>query len=363
MKILHRYIVRQLGFSFLIALCVFTFLFLIFDFFDRIDNIVSENTTFGTVLQYFFLKVPATVTLLCPVAMLVGSLFTVGLLSKNSEFTAMRAAGCTIPWLCRPIFLFGIGVALLSILLNETVVPLSARRVREIYNIEIKKKDQRGSYSQSDIWWRSKGEFFSVGQFDSRTATLQNLSKFQISENLEIIERTDAKEVEYVDPILGWTMRDLTRYRFDSDRTPTIEKIKQLPLPMNKTPQDFYDVDTDPETLSFRGLRKFIRQQERNGIPIAQYMADLYAKLSFPFFNLIVALVVIPFALQPARSGNMAKSILAAFIIGFSYYIVHSFAVSMGRAEFLPAFLAAWTANIFMGVIGGVLLLGAESPQ
>jgi lipopolysaccharide export system permease protein len=76
-----------------------------------------------------------------------------------------------------------------------------------------------------------------------------------------------------------------------------------------------------------------------------------------------MTLVVIPFALKPARSGSMATSIMASLMIGFSYYAVHSLAISLGRAEILPPLAAAWATNMLMGAIGAVLLLGAESPS
>jgi lipopolysaccharide export system permease protein len=59
----------------------------------------------------------------------------------------------------------------------------------------------------------------------------------------------------------------------------------------------------------------------------------------------------------------MAFSSLAAIFVAFTYYAVDSFSISMGRAELLPPLLAAWMANILMGIVALVLNLGAEAPQ
>jgi hypothetical protein len=59
----------------------------------------------------------------------------------------------------------------------------------------------------------------------------------------------------------------------------------------------------------------------------------------------------------------MALSSLAAISVAFLYYAVDSFSISMGRAELLPPFLAAWSANIVMGIVAFVLNLGAEAPR
>lgn len=59
----------------------------------------------------------------------------------------------------------------------------------------------------------------------------------------------------------------------------------------------------------------------------------------------------------------MATSSLLAIFVAFTYYAVDSFGISMGRAELLPPLLAAWMANIVMGMLALVLNLGAEAPQ
>jgi lipopolysaccharide export system permease protein len=115
--------------------------------------------------------------------------------------------------------------------------------------------------------------------------------------------------------------------------------------------------------MSFTTLRHFIEEQQANGLSVGSYYADLYAKFSFPFICLVMPIIVLPFSLKPARSGSMATSIVAALCIGFSYYVVHSFAIALGRAEIVPPLLAAWIANGLMGTIGMLLLNGSEQPH
>ncbi len=363
MKILHRYVLMQLLRNLLLCLMVVVFLFLVFDFFDRIDNILAESADFFTIVQYFSFKVPLTVSLMLPVALMASILFTIGIMSKNSEITAMRASGATVTWIAKPLFILGFVASICSLVLNETIVPWCQRRSSEIYNIDIKQKDKTGGYSQSDFWWRQKNEFYSVGIFDSRTNTLHDLSIIDINDNFEVKKRTDAASATWVDPILGWTIQKVSEYRMEKDGQFEIRNFPKLPLPVNKTPADFYDVKTNPQAMSYQQLKKFIREQSRNGLDVSGLMANLYEKISFPLINLLVTLVVLPFALRPARSGSMAASVISALVIGFSYYAVHSFSIAMGRAEILPPLLSAWTANILMAFVGMILLLGAESPS
>jgi lipopolysaccharide export system permease protein len=362
MKILHRYLLGQFLRNLFICTVICTSLLTLVDFFDRIDNIAAQDAGLFTALSYFIFKIPSNLHVMLPTAVLVATLFTFGLLSKNSEITAMRAAGVTIFWLIRPILFVGLCLSLIAILFNETIVPYSARRAHEIYNIDIQKKDKAGTYSQQDFWWRSGPFLYTISNFDSRTNTMHDFSQFEIGEDFNVRSRTDAPEVHWLNPELRWSMRNATETIFTNPNSLEKHFIPKLSIPRLEDPEYFYGVALEPEALGFAALRKRIKKLARDGINTEPYRADLHAKLSYPFVNLIVILTCLPFALKPARSGNMASSFIAGVVIGFAYYLVHSLSVSLGRAELLPPVLAAWSANLVLGFVGLVLNWGAEAP-
>lgn len=363
MTILQRYILRLLLRNLVLSLGVFSILFLVFDFFDRIDNIVSEGGSFLLAVEYFALKLPHIVTLMMPVAVLVATLFTIGLLSRNSEITAMRASGITVFALAKPLLITGLVASITSMAINEGMVPYTSRRVKEIYNIDIRQKHLSGAYSQQNIWWRRGNSFYSVNIFDSRTNTFHLLSRFDIGDEFRVARRTDALRTRWVDELLGWNMEQVQEYRFGNDGSLVTRRYESLPLPINDRPESFYNVEAEPETMSYLELARFIKRQAADGISVNQYLPDLYEKISFPFVSVIIAFAVLPFALKPARTGSMAASISAGLVIGFSYYAVHSLSIAFGRAELWNPLVAAWTANILLGFVGLVLNLGAESPS
>jgi lipopolysaccharide export system permease protein len=341
---------------------MFVFLFLMVDFLDRIDNILADKASVWTVIQYFAFKVPLIVNLMLPVALIFATLFTFGILSKSSEITAMRASGLTLFWLARPLVLFGLGLSCFSLCLNEFVVPVAERRQKEVYNIEIRQKDAKGGYNQADFWWRRGAHFYAINLFNSKTKSMQDLSDFEINQDWQIIRRTDARSVRWLTAGLGWNMRDVNRYHFDGDAV-RVERFPDLPLPIPESPRDFYEFNDEPSTMSFSELQSFIQKQRNNGISTTQYLPDLYGKLAFPLVIFITGVLVLPFTLLPARSGSMAVSSLLAIFVAFAYYAVDSFSIAMGRAELLPPLLAAWSANIVMGLVAFILNAGSEAPR
>lgn len=363
MKILHRYILTTFLRNFAITLAVLLFLFLMIDFTDRIDVILGENPSVGLIAGYFILKIPYTLSMMIPIATLVATLFTFGILSRNSEITAMRGSGVRVLWLALPVLIAGIGISIGELILNETLVPVSQRRVREIYDFDIMKKDKKGGLSQDNIWWRDGERFYSASRFDSRSNVLHDLSRLGITHDFMVFERLVAERTSWINEELGWNMSSVSRYSFKEDGPPEVTKFPRLPLPILQQPSDFFDIQMQPDTMSYRQLRKFLRKLSSNGLPIMSYLSDLYQKLSFPLINFVVILVALPFALKPARTGSMATSFIAGLIIAFCYYAIHSFSVAMGRAEIYPPLLAAWMANLVMLSIGLILNFGAESPR
>jgi lipopolysaccharide export system permease protein len=363
MKIIHRYLLSVHLKNLALSLFAFTALFLVVDIFDRLENILPEDASFLLVAEYFLLKIPGIASLMLPVSMLVATLFTIGMLSKHSEITAMRASGLTVFWIAKPLFYVGGIASLCAILLNETVVPFATRRAKEIYNIDIQKKHDSGSYSQSNFWWRSGNTLYSVGAFDSRTNTLYNLNRFDITDTFDVMRRLHTREVQYLTKGLGWSMKGIHEYRFNGDNLQVVRPQSPAPLPLSSEPQDFYEVRTDPYSMSYRQLRKFIRTQSANGVDTSSYLPDLYEKLSSPFLLLVIIPVVLPFALKPARTGSLAVSFLAGLVIGFSYYAVHSLSLALGRGDIWPPLLAAWMANIVLSLVGTVLMMGTEAPS
>ncbi|HEX7416182.1 MAG TPA: LptF/LptG family permease, partial [Smithellaceae bacterium] len=66
-------------------------------------------------------------------------------------------------------------------------------------------------------------------------------------------------------------------------------------------------------------------------------------------------------SLRSERSGGVMQSIGIGIFVGFSYFVVHAFSMTLGRSGILPPFLAAWAANIFFSAAATMLLYRART--
>src|SRR5262249_3380638 len=114
------------------------------------------------------------------------------------------------------------------------------------------------------------------------------------------------------------------------------------------------------EVMSYRELSEYIGNLEAAGFQAKRYLVDLYSKLSFPLINLVMVLVAIPLSLQSPRGGRLFGVGLALAIMA-AYPVVHYAALAFARANLLPPFIAAWTANAIFFGIGSSLFLRART--
>ncbi len=361
LTLMQRYVLRQFLDIFLLCLFAAVSLFLVFETFERMRVFVKEDSTFLQAISYLTFKIPLIVQLMTPVAVLVATLISVGRLSQLSEITAMRASGASILSLAKPLIFAGALISLLVFVAGETVVPWSTQRVEEIYNLEIRKKDEKGKFSRANFWYRQDNTFYRIGFYDSQNSSLAAVSILEMDSNFNLKRRLDASDATWNEnPQIGWTMQNVIETSMGESGGFNVERFRKLPLVIKEKPQDFYNMERESETLSFRELGGYIEKLQSEGVPVTQYLVARASKIAFPLVNLIVVIIAFPFALTPARSGNMTMSFVAGITIGFGYHIVHAISTSLGGAELIPIIPAAWAANILLGSIGCYLMAGSD---
>ncbi|MDR2338124.1 MAG: LPS export ABC transporter permease LptG [Deltaproteobacteria bacterium] len=358
--IIQRYVLRFFFLSFFTCILIAISLFLVVDMFDRSKVLIRENSSFGLALQYFLYKIPLVLHLMTPVAILISTLVSVGRLSQLSEITAMRACGLSVFNLARPLLFIGLLTFGIMFFLGETLVPWSMDQVERIYNLDIKKKDAKGRLSRHNFWYRDQDKTFNIGYYNSSNQTLEKLSIWEFDAEDKLKKKTDAQKVIWDKKQQIWIMQDVVESIFVAYNIKEIKQYPNLPLKLKEKPEDFYDLQKLPETMSYHELGRYIYKLESEGVPTTEYKVQRIAKISFPLINILVILIAFPFALIPARSGSLTLSFLAGVSIGFGYYFIHAISLALGGAELLPLYVSAWSADVLFFIIGSYLTLRSD---
>jgi len=345
MNTLDRYIIREFLKMFLLIVASLILLFLIVDFFERIRMFLSNDATLLQIFSYFFYEIPMTLSLMMPVSVLLASLLTFGILSKHSEIIAMKANGVSLYRISISLVVFSLLICVLSFFLNEFVTPYANEQARHIKLIEVQKREKLGVFKQNQIWFRNKDAIYNFNVFDPESGTLKGITINYLDRDMRLSKRIDAQGAQWKNQ--KWTFNDLLITTFPPESLPVVERVKSRIINLAEEPSDFMIVQKDAEEMGFFELRKFIENLHAEGYDATRYIADMHGKIAFAFVSVILSLIGISFPLlRSERSGGISQSIAVGIIIGFSYWIVYAFSLSLGRSGTLHPFFAAWLANI-----------------
>jgi lipopolysaccharide export system permease protein len=348
-SILDFYITRGFLRIFFSSLLIITTLFMIVDLFDRAGTIFASGASPWTVIRYFFYKIPLSISRIIGFATLFSTLFGLGMLARTQEITAMRASGLSVQRIALPLVSLSLAICVMTFFFNETLVPVFAHRADTIYKSEIKTKKQQSLFGTYEIWIRGDGSFINIGHFDANTNSLEGVTVFALNRDFTLQGFVEIPRGRWNGK--SWEVEDAVEWRFLPDGKMARRQINEPP-PIAETPEDLKLLARDASEFTYFDLQKQIADMKAKGIDTTAHEVDLQTKLALPFISPLMVLLAIPFALKKHISGGIALSFGVAMIIGFGYWVLIAFCISLGHGSALPAWLAAWAPNLIFTMLG-----------
>jgi lipopolysaccharide export system permease protein len=360
MTILDRYVSKEFIRFFVLILALFITLFVIVEFFEKSRYFLSKNATSRQIVSYLFYMIPMMVSHTIPASVLLASLITFSSISKNSEIVAMKANGISLYRTSLPVIFISVLICILAFLNSEFITPYGNQKALHIKLVEIHKHKHRATFKQNQIWYRGKDGFYNFKLFDPRTNTLQGITINYMDKNFTLKMRIDADKAEWKND--QWIFYNLLITRFTESEFPSLEHLPSKVVDLPEQPSDFNIVQKDANTMGYAELRKYVDKIQSEGYDATRYIVDLHGKIAFTLVSIILVIIGISFSLMKTeRSGGIMQSIGVGIFIGFSYWLVHAFAMSMGHSGTISPFLSAWFANFIWGTASVIMFLRVKT--
>ena len=360
-RILDRFIVTQMGGSFLFGVMVFSLLLVAGDLLFQIANLViDKGVSLGVVLRLFVYKLPEVVVMTLPMASLLSALLTFGRLSSQSEIVALRAAGISFSRIVRPVLAASIFISLFAMLLNETLVPLSNRAADNIMRYEVAR--ERPSLLREKVFLREES-----GGVLNRVIYISKLRQ-----NLGTMEDVLVQEFKegYMNRIISakqgiwrddeWWLEDGKTFEVQEDRSvKLLFSFARQKLPLLLGPAEVARTSQRPADMSALQLWGHISIMSKQGANLAPLWVLFHLKLAVPWACVILAVLGSTLGIGHQRSGA-GMGIAMSVLIVFAYYVVMSFSRSFGEAGYIPPLFAAWAPNIIFMTLAVILARYAD---
>ena len=345
MRTLDRHIANAFNKPLLPGLLLFIFIIILPQLLEKIDTFLKHKVSFPIVLKYFAYQVPSILLQILPVSVLLATLFALGQLTKNNEITAMKTSGISIYRIISPILMLAFLISIFSIFFNESIVPYTNQKVKEIEKTQIYKSKPVRYVIRKDISFiDSQNRKYYIGLFDSKNAVLKDITVSEFKKDGSLKRIIYIKEAHWKNNT--WQLSDVY--------TPK-GKIEKEKTSLEGTPWDFSHKQKKSEEMNRKELKEYIYTLQKRGDPTKRELVELYHKISFPFTTLIITLIGIPLALQIGRASffiNFGISIAIAFI----YWGMISLGKSLGKSGIFPPLVGAWFANFIFISIGIYLI-------
>jgi lipopolysaccharide export system permease protein len=352
MRLIDRYICRQVFSHAFLGLGIFTFVFFVPQLVRLMDLVVRHPGSWSTITILFLSTFPAILSLTLPMGVLVGVLIALGRLSADSELIAMSALGMGRRRLLVPVGALAVGATALTLSMTLWLGPLSVRTFRSIedrlragqasYQVAPRVFDERfpqmvlyvNDIDSAAVRW--KGVFLA--------GTDKGVSRLTLAEEAIVIaDRREGK--------LELHLRNGSVHEFSTadpaHYTLSAFGERDLPVEVKSTEGDHVSEPGIPG----RAMSTLWRERKSQ----LDASVEIQRRLSFPFACVSFALLAMPIGARPRRGGRAAGFLITLLLIS-GYYLMFTIGAALGRQGTIPVWAGIWAANVITAALGLFLL-------
>jgi lipopolysaccharide export LptBFGC system permease protein LptF len=202
------------------------------------------------------------------------------------------------------------------------------------------------------------GRIFYYEFYDPDLKEFANLSVFEFDPaTFQLTRRIFSKRVVWNADAGGWIFESGWERDVEGANVTDYRIFLKTTFPEVRATPDYFKKEAVPsDEMNFGQLDRYIRDLQQSGFDTKRLSVALWHKLSYPLITVVMAVLAIPFALSMGRRGSIT-GVAVAIGVALAYMVIDNLFGAMGNVNYLPAAMAAWSADVLFGLAGGYLLL------
>lgn len=351
--ILDLYVLRTFFFWLVVMLAGFMVLFDAFTLFDLLGDIARNHVGIFIVANYFFHLLPMMVYQLLPLAALVATLVTLGLLAKNNEVTAFKASGVSMFRLALPLLLAGLLLTGCMFLMDDTFLPYANQRQDALHD-QIKGRPAQTYFQPAHQWiFGDHSDIYNYQLFDPDNNLFGGLDVFELDPTtFQVRRRVFAERAKWEPTLKTWVLESGWIRDFSNSNVTAYAPFRVDSLPEISEPPTYFKREVfQYYQMNWSQLGNYIRSLRRAGFDTARLSVEWHKKFAFPLITPIIMFVAIPFAFLVGTRGATGGLALAVGI-GIVYWAAAALFEAMGAVGQLPPLLAGWAPDAIFAFVG-----------
>jgi LPS export ABC transporter permease LptG/LPS export ABC transporter permease LptF len=356
-RILTRYILGEILSHTLIGCALFTFILFMKELPSILEIVVRNSSTLTSMSEVVLFLLPNFFLVTIPMAVLVGVLLGLSRLAADNEIIAMRASGLGIGYFVRVAAIVAICGTLIGLANSLYIAP---RANQGILDLDKVLASQATYEIQPRVFYEDfKDKVLYVQNVISGTgaANWRQVFMADITDPAapKITTAASATVASYSPTELLMRLRNGTEH----DPVPgepeqyniSTFAVDDLPfIAGQQTEGHIGRLDTAIYALPMRDLLA-----RTHGPDAKRFQIELHKRFAYPAACLVLMLVAVPLGVTSRRGGKSSAWVFTILLVVL-YYSLSLIGIALGRQNWIPTFLAVWSANILFTLFGSFLL-------
>ena len=343
MKIITRYLLKEITVSVLLIMLALIAMFSFFDLVQELEDLGRGNYSLGKVLLFVALSAPGHIYEIMPVAVLVGCMYSLGQFARHSELIILRVSGISLSGITVSLLKIGLVFTLLTFCIGELITPLSEKMAQRM---RIKATDSVIVQDfMSGLWVKDGNSFVNVEEVLA-DSTLLNVHIYEFDHTFKLVTSSDAKSGKFAED--KWSLQDVTQVHFEKD-TNHIKHLETATWRSLIRPELLNVLLVLPEKMSAWNLYSYIHHLSINKQKTTRYEMALWSKLIYPLACLVMIMLALPFGFIQQRATGASTKIFIGIMLGVLYQILNRTFIHLGVLnDWAPLFSAVTPTVLFL---------------
>lgn len=353
--IMSRYIQRHVYQGTLLTLLLLVSLGLFFIFFGELDDIGRGDYRLIHAVEYLALRVPGKVVQFMPIAVLLGTILSLGSLASNSEIIAMQAAGYSVVHLLRAVLQAALILALLTFLVADWVVPISESNARDIRSSAINATP--ALRAKKGLWVKDENLVLYIKVL-LPNGVARSIEIYQLDENDRLISTIKADSAIPMGD--KWILKQVKQSFFSDESVRSVEYDEMTYT--GKISYRLLDVlMIEPKQMSSTDLYAYLKFLRENNLDATVPGLTFWKKVLAPLTVLVMCLLAVPFVLGSQRQSNTGQRLLFGILLGLGFMVADRLLIQLGSRIGISPALNALSPTLLFFLIAVYLLNRKQS--
>jgi lipopolysaccharide export system permease protein len=335
------------------AITLLMVIVVVFDVSENIQRFLSYNIPAKVVITDYYLNfIPYFINLFIPLFTFISVIWFTSKLSSRNEIISIFDNGISFNRMLVPYITGAVIIMILSLILSNFVVPRTNGKLNDFKYQYFGRRSISATYLHIK---NSKNSYVFVERWDKMDGVGYNFT-YEEFDSTSLRMKLSAQTIDYNDDKQMWQLHRYTRRIITPNQEEIIIQGDEFDTVLNILPRNLHQDAFMSETMSYRELRQFIKEEKLRGSSLlANYQIEQHKRLANPVGILIMTLLGVSVSCRKSTRG-VGVHVFIGMGLAFTFIFLQQISTVFSVSGGLPPILGTWLPNIIFLIITIVML-------